>query len=127
MAQYNMGYLVEHGQAGLAKDDTEALQWYRKSAEQDYAAAENRFGVMYLAGRGGLPDATEAVKWFRKSAEQGYTDAQYNLGYLYQQGAKGIPKDLEQAKSWYGKAAEQGDTDAKKRLQELELLQKTER
>lgn len=83
---------------------------------------------MYLAGRGGLPkDATEAVKWFRKSAEQGYTDAQYNLGYLYQQGAKGIPKDLEQAKSWYGKAAEQGDTDAKKRLQELELLQKTER
>ena len=37
---------------GVPQDDTEAVKWYRKAAEQGHAEAQNNLGVMYLNGRG---------------------------------------------------------------------------
>ena len=37
---------------GMPQDDTEAVKWFRKAAEQGDASAQNDLGVMYQNGRG---------------------------------------------------------------------------
>ena len=57
---------------GVSQDDSEAVKWYRKAAEQGDADAQYNLGWMYKNGYGISQDDSEAVKWFRKVAEQGY-------------------------------------------------------
>ena len=47
-----------------AKRYTQALAWYRRAAEQRYAAAQYGLGWMYANGRGVPKDEAEAVKWY---------------------------------------------------------------
>jgi hypothetical protein len=51
MAQINLGWMCENGQ-GVAQDYKEAVNWYRKAAEQGNATAQKNLGVMYANGRG---------------------------------------------------------------------------
>jgi uncharacterized protein len=98
--------MYEHGR-GVAKDDAQAVAWYRKAADQGDADAQNNLGLMYANGRGVAKDDAQAVAWYRKAADQGDADAQYNLGLNYNKG-EGVAKDEAQAVSWYRKAADQG-------------------
>ena len=61
----------DNGQ-GVAKDDAEAVKWYRKAAEQNDAWAQFNLGYCYANGQGVAKDKVEAVKWYRKAAEQNY-------------------------------------------------------
>ena len=70
--------MYENGK-GVVKDVTEAVKWYRKSAEQGDARAQSNLGIMYETGKGVSKDIAEAVKWYQKAAKQGYRDAQENL------------------------------------------------
>jgi len=65
-AQNNLGVMYQNGR-GVRQDDSQAVRWYRKAAEQGYASAQNNLGLMYVNGEG----VPQAVKWFRKAAEQG--------------------------------------------------------
>ena len=56
---------------GVRQDDAQAVQWYRKAAEQGYAQAQFNLGNMYVDGRGARQDYAQAVHWYRKAAEQG--------------------------------------------------------
>ena len=85
--------------------------WYRKSAEQGDANAQNRLGVCYYNGEGVEKSAEQAVVWYRKSAEQGNAVAQSNLGWCYANG-EGVEESAEKAVVWYRKSAEQGDANA---------------
>ncbi len=105
-AQCLLGMCYERG-LGLEKSDAEAVKWYRKSAEQGYAIAQNNLGWMYQKGRGVEQSDVEAVKWYRKSAEQGFFRAQYNLGEMYYYG-HGVKQSDVEAATWYRKSAEQG-------------------
>ena len=58
----------------------EAVKWYHKAAEQNYAAAQFNLGLCYVIGQGVVKDEAEAVKWYRKAAEQNNPLAQYTLG-----------------------------------------------
>ena len=40
------------GERGVARDDAEAVRWYRLSAEQGELVGQAELGVMYLEGRG---------------------------------------------------------------------------
>jgi len=82
-------------------------------AEQGFAFAQYKLGVMYAEGQGVPEDDAEAVKLFRKAAEQGYADAQHNLGFMYDKG-QGVPEDDVYAYMWWNIAAAQGNEDAKK-------------
>ena len=73
----------------------EAIKWYRLSAEQGNAHAQNNLGVMYEKGQGVPQNDAEALKWFRKSAEQSNAVAQKNLGFMYQ--SRGVPRDDAEA------------------------------
>jgi len=57
----------EKGQ-GVPKDYAEAMQWYRKAAEQGLASAQNNLGFMYSLGHGAPQDYVEAYKWFNLAA-----------------------------------------------------------
>jgi len=92
----------------LLKDYTQAVAWYRKAAEQGYAAAQASLGTLYSFGWGVPKDYTQAVAWYRKAAEQGDANAQTFLGGMYDRG-QGVPQDNAEAVAWYRKAAEQGN------------------
>jgi TPR repeat protein len=64
---------------GVSQDDSEAVNWYRKAAEQGLGSAQYNLGVMYEIGKGVSRDYSEAAKWYRKAAEQGDADAQLRL------------------------------------------------
>ena len=76
--QFSLGVMYEHGE-GVRQDYAEAVRWYRKAAEQEYAEAQNNLGVMYAEGRGVRQDYAEAVRWYRKAAEQEDAESQNKL------------------------------------------------
>jgi TPR repeat protein len=104
-AQYDLAVCYYAGQ-GVAKNEVEAVKWYRKAAEQNLAGAQFNLGVCYGLGEGVPKDEVEAVKWYRKAAEQNLAKAQFNLGVCYGFG-QGVEKDDVEAVEWYRKAAEQ--------------------
>ena len=56
---------------GVSQDDSEAVAWYRKAAEQGDAHAQGALGYKYFEGRGVQRDHAEAARWYRKAARQG--------------------------------------------------------
>ncbi len=105
-AQRNLGWMYAKGQ-GVAKDEAEAVTWYRKAADQGSANAQLNLGEAYDNGQGVAEDEAEAVKWYRKAADQGNAYAQSILGWRYANG-KGVTKDEAEALRWYRKGADQG-------------------
>jgi TPR repeat protein len=92
--------------------DRKLVAEIRARAEMGDAKSQERLGVAFFLGKGGLTkDEVEAVKWFRKAAEQNVADAQYNLGVCYANG-QGVTEDDAEAVKWFRKAAEQNQADA---------------
>ncbi len=110
-AQVTLGLMYEYGR-GVAKNDVEAVKWYRKAAEQGDADAQIYLGSRYGYGRGVAKDDAEAVKWYRKAAEQGVAVAQLYLGLMYAKG-QGVLEDRVTALVWWSIAAANGDKNAK--------------
>ncbi len=54
---------------GVAKDDAEAVKWYRRAAEQGNARGQNFLGLSYHLGGGVPQDLAEAGKWVPTPAE----------------------------------------------------------
>ncbi len=106
-AQYILGVCYDNGR-GVTKDESEAVKWYRKAADQNNALAQYTLGVCYDNSQGVTKDESEAVKWYRKAAEQNLPEAQYTLGVCYDNG-QGVPKDASEAGKWYRKAADQNN------------------
>jgi tetratricopeptide (TPR) repeat protein len=50
---------------------TEAVIWFRKSAEQGYAPAQAQLGRCYVLGDGVDKNIDEAIKWLRRAVDQG--------------------------------------------------------
>ena len=113
-AQIYLGAMYKKGY-GVSQDYTEAVNWYRKAAEQGDAIAQSNLGDMYYYGYGVPKDYAQAVNWYRKAAEQGQREAQNNLGEMYYCGY-GVDKDYALAMNWFRKAAEQGQRGAQHNL-----------
>lgn len=137
-AQYRLGLFYETGY-GVDKNSNEAINWYRKAAEQGHkeakaelkklekiaqssketnpgdAQTQYELGLRYAKGKEIVKDEAEAVKWYLKAAEQGHAKAQNNLGLCYKEGT-GVQKDDEEAAKWFSKAAAQGDADGQYNL-----------
>ena len=61
--QCGLGEAFSFGLYGVAKDEVEAVKWYRKAAEQNHAQAQYELGVCYDNSQGVAEDEGEAVKW----------------------------------------------------------------
>jgi hypothetical protein len=64
---------------GVVKDEVEAVKWYRKATEQNYARAQFNLGLCYANGHGVVKDEVEAYRWFLLAAAQGDEDAKTNI------------------------------------------------
>ena len=55
----------------MARDDKEAVKWYRKAAGQEHAKAQYSIGAMYWSGEGVGKDMAQSYLWMSLAAEQG--------------------------------------------------------
>ena len=95
-AQTELGERYETGRDGVQQDDGMAVSWFRRAADQGFAAGQAALGLMYANGRGVAQDDGEAVTWIRRAAEQGYATGQANLGFMYENG-RGVRQDRQEA------------------------------
>lgn len=93
----------------------QVLAWYRKSAVQGFAPAQNQLGSMYESNIGLPQNYKRAVAYYRLAANQGYALAQYNLAAMFEDG-RGVHRDYKQALIWYRKAADQNLSSAEKQV-----------
>ena len=122
-AQNRIGEMYEFGQ-GVARDNDEALKWFRSAAEQNVVAAWHNLGRSYNFGTGVDQNYEMAEQWYRKAAEQGHTDAMFFLGTLYSNNhGQDTSTDTNiLAYAWMHNAAEMGNYTA--RAIEARLLMK---
>eukprot|EP01113_Clastostelium_recurvatum_P029831 TRINITY_DN3608_c0_g1_i1.p1 TRINITY_DN3608_c0_g1~~TRINITY_DN3608_c0_g1_i1.p1 ORF type:complete len:716 (-),score=161.54 TRINITY_DN3608_c0_g1_i1:8-1849(-) len=112
------GTLHLHGGMGLDRDYDQALDYFRRAAEQGNPAAMSNLGFMYQNGYGVERDNATAVEYFRKAAEKGNLHAQTSLGVLYLQGW-GVEQSYAEAYKLFKLAADKGYADAQMHLGQM--------
>lgn len=68
------------GGKGVPRDDGEAFEWFRRSADQGLAEAQTELGLAYASGRGVREDNSAAFAWYQLAADQGDLRARLLLG-----------------------------------------------
>ena len=111
-----MARYLEEGWGGVTKNQAEAVELYRKAAEQGYAVAQDNLGNCLYSGRGCAEDKAEAFKWYKKAAEQNVANAQNMVGRYLEEGWGGVTKNQAEAVEWYRKAANNKDVTAQYNL-----------
>jgi TPR repeat protein len=115
LAQSTLSVLYREGN-GTEKDCVKAVDWAKKSANQN-----DPFGLNALAnlfdGAGSClsKDGEQAAQMYRKAAEHGHARQQFNLGHQYLYGVN-VAKDEQQAMQWFRRAADQGISQAQHAL-----------
>jgi len=113
-AQYRLAQMYASGNQ-VEKDNTEALKWYRKAAEQGFADAQAKLGDLYRLGQSGVErHYIESAKWYLKAAQKSHVGAQIELGEAYLAG-QGVLKDVAEAYAWFNLAATKSEEAAKRR------------
>jgi TPR repeat protein len=81
----------------VPRDYDKAVEWYRKSAEQGFAEAQYKLGLIYEEGLGVTQDYVEAHKWFNLAAARGRAGAKPTahdaLNLLPVVGSKNLPQN----------------------------------
>jgi TonB family protein len=108
-AEAELAINLSYGLYTIARDQEQAITWYRRAAEHGHVQAQLRMGEYYERPPGN--DPAQAASWYRKAAEQGNSDAQFRLGLMAATG-HGVTQDIAEAAVWYRKAAEGGNVDA---------------
>jgi uncharacterized protein len=105
---------------GPLRDEHQALEQFRHSAELGYPAAQTVMG--YFADTGTLlpREPAQAAEWYKRAAQQGDVVGAWLLGRLYYAG-NGVPRDLNQAATWLQRAASQNDPFAQYLLGQVKL------
>jgi len=76
-AQFVLGVMYRQG-IGVLQDDKEAVNWYRKAADQGHTTAQNNLGMMFDKGDGVLEDDVTAYAWYNIAAAKGSKAAKGN-------------------------------------------------
>lgn len=117
-AQVFMGRMCESG-SGIAQNDKQAVGYLQLAAAQGDQDAQYHLGLLYAAGRGGLPASdAQAFKYFSLSTDQGNAAAQWALGKMYAQGDE-VAQDYLKARAYFQLSADQGHPEAMEWLGQL--------
>lgn len=113
-AQGNLGvyYIYEFG---VERNVNEAIKWFKKAADNDYAPAIFALGQLYDGDTLGERRLDLAFEYYMKSAELGYNEAQYSVGDCYYRG-EGVQQSKDKALSWWMLAANGGNIKAQYNL-----------
>jgi hypothetical protein len=118
-ALFNLG-LCHYDGEGVTWSQEDAVELFKRAAEEDYLNGLNSLALCYFRGHGTPWEQDTAVKLFMQGAKRGYIISQFNLGYCYEFG-KGVEKDPQLSAYNYIKSACQGDVAALKQLSEQVL------
>ena len=110
VAEYYYGLMYYKGY-GVRQDNKQAYKWFTKSADHNYAPAQNSLGVMFDNGQGVIQNFRTAFSWYLKAASRGHIIAQYNIGNMFYKG-RGVLHDYRQAYVWFLIAASNGHREA---------------
>ena len=115
-AQYEYGHLFETGSEGVPLDYREAVDWYRRAAEQDHVDAMLHMSTMLF-----MPAPAEAMRWVLRAAELGSAEAQWRSGQvlLARVFLPGVTPDSAAALSWLERAVQQGHHGAEATLADV--------
>lgn len=109
--QAYLGYMQEQGRGNLAKDMSQAIKNYRKSADQGNPQGQFNLAEIYCQNAENdviLPrNENLAKELYLKSANQGNVRAQYEIGKNYRYATCGFEKDLTKALEYFNKASDQ--------------------
>lgn len=78
-AQFNLGFIHEHGLGEVPRDYVEAVKWYKMAAARDSPHARFRLGFMYEQGLGVPKNKSKAFRLYRKADAQGSFPARDRL------------------------------------------------
>jgi TPR repeat protein len=107
-AEYYLGKIAEERQPHSI---SEALDWYRKAAQQRHTKAAATLGHFYFTGEHSPQDYALASRYYRISAENNDIASQMMIAKLTLTGM-GIPKNTVEAMGWYRRAAQLGHAEA---------------
>ncbi|HID99535.1 MAG TPA: DUF459 domain-containing protein [Thiotrichaceae bacterium] len=96
----------------------QAVNEYRKAAEQGLAKAQFKLAMLYHDGQSVSQNMTLSVNWLDKAAKQGMVEAQLQLADMYYQGTD-INQNLNKALGLYIQAAMMGATVAQFKLGQM--------
>lgn len=106
-AQFKLGNMY-----ASTDDNDNAIDWYRKAAEQELAIAQIELARCYFHGLGVHENYPEALFWIYKAVGQGDVKAQYVLGDLLWFGKFGVKQNPTEALKYYHLSAEYGYVNA---------------
>jgi len=84
----------------VRRDYTQAIKYYKLSAEQNHPKALNEVGCSYYFGNGVNQNYKKAFEYYLLSAEQKCLLGYGNLAYCYKTGC-GVKKDLKKALTYF--------------------------
>merc|ERR1740130_1778654 len=93
---------VQTGHSALhAQKYEEAVEWFKKAADEGYAPGLDAMGFLYQMGQGVPLDREKAFEYYEKAAEAGDEQGLFHLGACYSAGI-GIKKRSAQSSSLLG-------------------------
>ncbi|KAK8867178.1 hypothetical protein M9Y10_010154 [Tritrichomonas musculus] len=99
----------------VSKDLLKAIDYYSRSADQNYAKAQFKLGSIYSEEQSDLYDIEKAVHYYSLAANQNYAKAQYKLGSIYSEEQSDL-HDIRKAIHYYSLAANQNYAKAQCKL-----------
>ena len=110
-AMTKLGDLYRGGSAGVKRDATTALGWYRKAAAKGGGEAMFAIGQMHAHGDGVKRDNGKALAWAIRAADAGYPLSMHRVGKalitgdgVKAQPDKGMRYLMQAAQAGYGPA-----------------------
>jgi len=99
-ARWRLGTLYRDGD-GVQQSDTDAIELFRRAAEQKYVPALSALGSQYWSGRGVPQDYSKAYFWYDVALAQGDENAESHLEDLATELTQDeIARVHQQAKDW---------------------------
>lgn len=115
-AQFSMGLFLQQSNAQGALQ--QALDYYKRAADQDQLQAMNNWGFLVAASTQDQATAKQGIEQIKKAADKGLNAARRNMATIYLRGMAGEKQDIAEAKKLLEAAATGGDNQA-----EFELAQ----
>ena len=103
-AQCRLGELYLYGFNATRIDYPEAAKWFRLAADQGFARAKGKLGLMNEFGQGMPVDEKRAAALYKEAADQNDGCGLLCLGHFYEYGKVGLTKDKNKAAAWFEKA-----------------------
>ncbi len=103
-AQAILGLMHKNGD-GVPQNSSQAMKFFKSSAEQGNPGAQRSVGVMYYEGWDDVPpNYPKAAEWQLLAAVNNVPEAQHMLGLMLAIG-QGVPKNIVHAFYWVNIAA----------------------